>query len=101
MNNGEIVKLRAYCSNLAKVLNTEVNYEGTNLHDIKNSFDYVIKSMRETWKLDDTDFAKTAIEKAEAAGEVLSKLWQAINTLVGDILKYCDNQYEYNSYKVR
>ena len=99
MTNAEIKILEdtvSAGSNVARCLELTVDGDGTNIHDIKNTFDYVIKTIRNRG-LTDTGFGASYVAQAEEASNTLSDLWQEISNVKKSILEFCENQRKINS----
>lgn len=96
MTNEDIAKLRAYCEDFKKYRDNTVDGNGGNLHDIKNSFDYVAKSVEE-YNISGTTFGSNLYAKAKSASDVLSQLWLVYQNLEKSIEGFCDNQERNNS----
>ncbi len=92
----EIAKLREYCSDFAKLRDNTVDGNGNNLHDIKNTFDYVIKTIEDN-NLSGTNFGSELLTKAENCANVLSQLWLTLQTLEKSINSFCDAQEKNNT----
>ena len=86
-------------SNVARCLDLTADGNGNNLHDIKNTFDYVIKTIRDRG-LTDTGFGETYVAKAEEASNILSDLWNSIDNARKGILEFCENQRKRNDTQV-
>lgn len=96
MTEQDIQKLRSYCEEFKKFRDTTVDGNGNNLHDIKGSFDYVIKTMEE-YNLSGTKFGSNLTEKAEQASNVLSQLWGCLENLEKSVESFCDQQEKFNN----
>lgn len=91
MTDKDLAKLREFCADFKKFRDNTVDGNGNNLHDIKTSFDYVRKSL-DSYNLTGTTFGSNLSSKAEAAGNVLSQLWNCLNNLEISIQAFCDQQ---------
>ena len=91
MPDSDIVRLREICADFKKWRDLETDGDGTNLHDIKNSFDYVRNTL-ETYNITSTKFGSSLATKAEAAGNVLSELWLIFQNLETAVRLFCDEQ---------
>ncbi|HAB66867.1 MAG TPA: hypothetical protein DCE23_05825 [Firmicutes bacterium] len=96
MTEQDIERLRGYCEEFAKFRDNTVDGNGNNLHDIKNSFDYVRKTIDEL-NLTGTAFGGELSSKAEQAGNVLSELWTCLQNLERSVLGFCDQQERNNN----
>ncbi len=91
MSDSDIARLREMCADFKKWRDLETDGNGNNLHDIKNSFDYVRDSL-ETYEISSTKFGSSLSAKAEAAGNVLSELWLIFQNLENAVTLFCDEQ---------
>lgn len=91
MTDKEIQRLRNICDEFKTFRDNTVDGEGKNLHDIKNSFDYVRKTIND-YNLTGTAFGGELASKAERAGNVLSQLWLCLNNLETSVTAFCDQQ---------
>lgn len=89
-------KLNAYCADFKKFRATTEDGQGNNLHDIKNTFDYIIKTIDE-YKLTGTRFGSNLSAKAKEASQVLSQLWICLQDLEKAIGNFSDNQANNNN----
>ena len=96
MTQEEIEKLRGFCDDFKKFRDNTVDGNGNNLHDIKNSFDYVRKTM-DSYNLTGTKFGGDLSSKAENAGNVLSQLWLCLRDLETSVTNFCDQQERNNN----
>lgn len=95
MTSSEIEKLRSYCEEFRKFRDNTVDGSGRNLHDIKNTFDYVRKTI-DSYNLVGTKFGSELSSKAEQAGNVLSQLWTCLYNLEVSVGNFCDEQEKNN-----
>lgn len=96
MRPEDIERLRSYCVDFKKYRDVTVNGNGENLHDIKNSFDYVRKTLDE-YQISSTKYGADISTKAEAAGNILSQLWTCYQNLENAIEIFCDAQERNNN----
>ncbi len=96
MNPERIEAIRQGCKELRKMCDTTVDGEGKNLHDIKVTFDYVIKYVREDLRLDSTVFGEGILEDAEKAGNIISQFWLNIEELEKALSRFCGEQEDAN-----
>ncbi len=95
MTNQEIEKLRGYCEDFKSFRQNTEDGSGTNLHDIKNTFNYVRKTL-DTYNLVGTAFGSELSKKAEQAANVLSELWLCLQNLEISVENFCDEQEKNN-----
>ena len=95
MTDQEISKLRGYCEDFAALRDNTEDGNGNNLHDIKNTFDYVRKTIEE-YELTGTTFGSDLANKADEAAKGLSQLWLTLQTLEKSITSFCDAQSQNN-----
>lgn len=96
MKTEDIEKLRGFCEEFARFRDNTVNGDGQNLHDIKNSFDYVTRTIDE-YNLTGTAFGGELSEKTKAASSVLSQLWLCLQNLEQSVQSFCDQQERNNN----
>ena len=95
MPEQEIQQLKRYCEDFAKFRENTEDGNGNNLHDIKNTFDYVRKYVTNQG-LAETVFGQELAQKSEAAANVLSELWLCLKNLEDSINGFCDSQMRNN-----
>lgn len=96
MKTEDIQQLRTYCEDFKKFRDNTENGDGQNLHDIKNTFDYVVKYAGENG-LTQTVFGDGLAAKATEAANVLSQLWLCFDNLEKSIEGFCENQERNNN----
>ena len=96
MNQETLQKINAYCADFKKFRATTADGQGNNLHDIKNTFDYVAKTVDE-YKLTGTRFGSNLSAKAKEASQVLSQLWVCLQDLEKALGNFTDNQSSNNN----
>ncbi len=96
MTEQDIEKLRTFCEDFKKFRDLTVDGNGNNLHDIKNSFDYVKQSL-DRYNLTGTQFGENLASKAEEASKVLGQLWNCLQDLEKAVEAFCDQQEKNNS----
>ena len=96
MSEQEIEKLRTFCEDFRKYRNNTVDGKGENLHDIKVTFDYVVKTL-DQYNLSGTNFGNNLKSKAENASNVLSQLWACLQDLEKSVLVFCDQTEKNNN----
>lgn len=89
MTSDDIVVVRQAISYLEKILRLDADGNGQNLHDIKNSFDYVAKYIDEQG-LTDTVWGEELTARAKSVGNVISELWNALNAAKKNLESTCD-----------
>lgn len=95
MTNDDIKKLRDYCADFAEFRKNTEDGSGSNLHDIKNTFDYVRKTM-EKEGLTTTEFGANLAKNAESTANVLSELWNCLYNLEQSVESFCQQQEKNN-----
>lgn len=95
MNNNTIQYLRNGCTYFGEILDLTTDGNGQNLHDIKYTFDYVIRYVREK-DLETTAAGNKIISDAEKAGQIISAFWREIDSLKTSVERFCDNQESIN-----
>lgn len=96
MRNDDIKLLREYCEDFKRYRDNTEDGEGNNLHDIKNTFDYVRKTI-DQYNLTGTAFGAELSTKAEKASNVLSQLWNCFQNLETSIEGFCLEQEKNNN----
>lgn len=91
MTQEEIQKLRGFCDEFAGFRGLEEDGNGNSLHDIKNTFDYVKRTIDE-YNLTGTAFGSNLSSKAAEASSVLSQLWLCLDNLEKSVTAFCDEQ---------
>ena len=100
MNPQDLEKLKSFCEDFKSYRDNTVDGNGNNLHDIKNSFDYVRKTL-ETYQLSGTTFGTELASKAGQASNVLSELWRCYANLEKAIDGFVTEQSNRNSQAVK
>lgn len=96
MKPEDIAKLRTYCEDFRKYRDNTVDGNGNNLHDIKQSFDYVKKTLDE-YQISSTKYGTDLSTKAETASNILSQLWLCYQNLEKSIEGFCEMQERNNN----
>lgn len=91
MPEEQLAKLREICADFKRWRGLETDGNGNNLHDIKNSFDYV-KNTLDTYNITSTKFGDDLASKAESAANILSELWSIFQNLENAVTLFCDEQ---------
>lgn len=96
MRPEDIEALRTYCKDFEAYRDLTVDGNGQNLHDIKNTFDFV-KSTLDEYQISSTKYGTELGTKAENASQILSQLWACYQNLETSIKSFCDAQEENNN----
>ncbi len=96
MNPHDLERLAEICNDFKKIREVTEDGQGNNLHDIKNTFDYVTKTIEE-YQLTGTVFGDNIVEKAKTASKVLSQLWLSLQDIEKSINNFIDNQMSANN----
>ena len=91
MDEGSLKTLEGYVADFSKFRANTTDGEGKSLHDLKNTFDYVINTMR-NYGLSTTVFGTELETKAISANNVLSELWNNLNEIEKSITMFVENQ---------
>ena len=96
MRPEDLAKLSRICADFKRFRDVTEDGQGNNLHDIKNTFDYVAKTV-EQYQLSGTKFGYELITKINSTNKVLSQLWLNLQELEKTIGTFIDNQKKTNS----
>lgn len=84
------------CQYFEYILEDAVDGNGNNLHDIKNSLDYVCKYMVGK-DLTSYPSAEVIMANATDVSDRLSNLWHQINNLKNSLRRFIDSQNDINT----
>ena len=96
MNTQYLNQLQGYCTDIAGFLANTEDGNGTSLHDIKHTFDYVLRTV-ENLGIEDTRFGSDAREKIQTANAMLSVLWNCLNDLKKALEGFVETQKKNNN----
>lgn len=91
MKPEDLERLREVSQDFSRFRDNTTDGQGNNLHDIKNTFDYVAKTVEER-QLEGTTFGSNLAAKAKEASNVLSQLWVCLKDLETSINSFVDAQ---------
>lgn len=96
MTDQDIKELRGYCEELEKYLAVSEDGQGKCLHDIRNTFDYVVNEA-EKGEYASKAFTGNVASQAREASAILGGLWNCFNNLKISVTNFCDNQERANN----
>jgi len=96
MKPEDLEKLNSFCADFRSFRANNEDGQGKCLHDIKNTFDYVSRTV-ETYQLQGTRFGSNLTVKANDASKVLSQLWLCLQDLEKSLTSFITNQASNNN----
>ena len=96
MKQEDLAKLNRFCADFRSFRANNEDGQGKCLHDIKNTFDYVSRTVS-TYQLQGTKFGSDLTTKANEASKVLSQLWLCLQDLEKSITNFTTNQASNNN----
>jgi len=96
MPENELKQLESYCQDFSKFRQIQADGNGQNLHDLKNTFDYVVKTIQE-YKIEQTIFGSELGKQVKNANNILSELWNCLNDLETALKSFIEDQRANNS----
>lgn len=96
MNQYYLDQLTSFCNDFAVMLANTADGKGTSLHDIKNSFDYVLKSI-DKLEITGEGFEQATKQKIKQCNDALSSLWHCVSDLKKALENFVQEQKQNNN----
>ena len=97
MKSEDLQRLTTICADFRRFRDNTEDGQGRNLHDIKNTFDYVIKTV-DNYHLTGTKFGTELVDRAKENSKVLSQLWLCLQDLEKSLNNFIENQTNLNNH---